>query len=79
MCEVVYVKFDHTRILVVPCKSLGRGRGRREEGREKKWGDSGKERERKKGRVGKREGEEIERREDEKGGEDKQGDKGITV
>ena len=50
MCEVVYVEFDHTRILVVPCKSLGRGGGGEERGREgkNKWGDSGKERERRK-------------------------------
>ena len=83
MCEVVYVEFDHTRILVVPCKSLRRGGGER--GREgKKNGETvgrRKKEERKGGRnEGKeeeREGEEIGRKEDEQGGgQDKQGDKG---
>ena len=49
MCEVIYVEFDHTRILVVPCESLGRGGeigrerlGGREEGRKKRLVEGGK-------------------------------------
>ena len=62
MCEVIYVEFDHTRILVVPCKSLGRGGG------EEEGGEIG--RERKEERDGRREVEEGGRERKEEGGKE---------
>ena len=73
MCEVIYVEFDHTGILVVPCKSLG---GRERKGGKKKRGEIGRERGRKKERKDwwkrKREG----RREGEEGGRERKEERG---
>ena len=54
MCEVIYVEFDHTRILVVPCKSLGRGE--KEERREMGRGWEGERKEGGKGEIGRERG-----------------------
>ena len=65
MCEVIYVEFDHTRILVVPCKSLGRGE--KEEGRRDWEGERKEERIGGRGKGGKERGRRGRKREEGRG------------